>query len=93
MACVALSPDGNTLASGSQNTIIRVWSLDKEGKAGQALPLTAVAQCEDEVLVEVLRSSDLQLLGLMVLCEATRMRWGASMLVVNAQGLLSGAAT
>ncbi|KAJ9532431.1 hypothetical protein QJQ45_010545 [Haematococcus lacustris] len=29
--------------------------------------ITTVAQCEDEVLVEVLRSSDLQLLGLMVL--------------------------
>ncbi|KAJ9527505.1 hypothetical protein QJQ45_025765 [Haematococcus lacustris] len=65
---LTFSTDGRVLTAWYKDSI-RVWPLDDEGP-DQALPPSAVVQCKDGVMVEVMRSSDLQLLGAMVLPQA-----------------------
>ncbi|KAJ9527086.1 hypothetical protein QJQ45_025204 [Haematococcus lacustris] len=56
------------LLTTSAFSLCRVWPLDDEGP-DQALPPSAVVQCKDGVMVEMMRSSNLGLLRSMVLSQ------------------------
>ncbi|GFH06653.1 WD40 repeat-like protein [Haematococcus lacustris] len=65
---LAISPDGRLVTSWTADGM-RVWPLHHEAEPHQARPPALVAQSKDGVLVEVLRGSDLQLLGSLVFSE------------------------